>query len=260
MTCQEFEARLHPYVDRELGVDEMASGDAHVAHCLACRTLAMQERQFRDLLRRQPREPAPAELRARIVADIRRQGRRATFRPWLVAPALATATALAVVMLVLTGRPTTPLVGALVDKHSAYAQIERPAELTSTSAAEIRDWFRSRAGLRVTVPDYTPAGIHLIGARLSESQERKAAYLLYQKGTTLLSVFMVPVPPGDARVTGTRMSFRGHEYVTSDWKGHRTVAWTDGGALYGLVSMLDYEALLECADRLRAERAADTRL
>jgi anti-sigma factor (TIGR02949 family) len=260
MMCHEFEARLDPYVDRELGVDEMASADAHVAHCLACRQLAEREREFRDRLRRQPREAAPSELRARIVADIRRQRWRLALRPWLLASALGAAAALLVVSLLPSARPATPSVAEFVDKHIAYAQVERPAELTSTSAVEIREWFRARAGLRVTVPDYTPAGIHLVGARLAESHERKAAYLLYQKGTTLLSVFIVPATPRDAGITGTRVSFRGSEYLTSDWKGYRTVSWTDEQAVYGLMSMLDYEALLECADRLRVERATETRL
>jgi len=45
-----------------------------------------------------------------------------------------------------------------------------------------------------------------------------------------------------------------------DVKGFRTVAWTEGHALFGLVSALDYDALLECADRLRLERAERSRL
>jgi hypothetical protein len=31
--------------------------------------------------------------------------------------------------------------------------------------------------------------------------------------------------------------------------------WTEGQAMFGLISSLDDEALLECADRLRLERA-----
>jgi hypothetical protein len=34
------------------------------------------------------------------------------------------------------------------------------------------------------------------------------------------------------------------------------VAWTDGRAVFGLVSMLSYDALLECADRLRLDQTA----
>jgi anti-sigma factor RsiW len=163
-------------------------------------------------------------------------------------------------MMLLPARPPRPLVADLVDKHIAYAQIERPAELASTDPREVAEWFQSRAGMRVTVPDYSPSGIHLAGARLAEAHERKAAYLLYEKGRTLLSVFMVPVSASDATLPGRHVVYRDHEYVAYEQKGFRTVSWTDGQTIYGLVSMLDYDALLECADRLRAERARQTRL
>jgi len=112
----------------------------------------------------------------------------------------------------------------------------------------------------VTVSDYSPVGIRLVGARLADAGERKAAYILYEKGHTLLSVFMVPAAAREAELHGTRLSYRGHDYVTLERKGYRTVSWTDGHAVFGLVSMLDYETLLECADRLRDDRARDTRL
>jgi len=95
---------------------------------------------------------------------------------------------------------------------------------------------------------------------LAEAHERKAAYLLYEKGHTLLSVFMVPVGAQDALGEGRRVTYRGHEYRTHEVKGYRSVSWTDGRAVFGLVSMLDYDALLECADRLRVERASRTSL
>jgi anti-sigma factor RsiW len=156
-------------------------------------------------------------------------------------------------------RQASPLVADLVDKHIAYVQIDRPAELTSGNRNEVAEWFRSRASMRVTVPDYAPAGIRLLGARLADAQERKAAYLLYEKGRTLLSVFMVPAAGRDA-LGGRRVAFRGYDYRAHERKGFRTVSWTDGQTLYGLVSMLDYEALLECADRLRVERMNERQL
>ena len=260
MTCHEFEARLHPYVDGELTVGEMAAADAHGAACRRCAALARRERELRQLLHRQPREAASPELRARIVGQLHRAERRAALRPWVVAPALAAAAVLVAVALLPIVQSPAPLVGDLVDKHIAYAQIERPAELASADRGEIEAWFRQRAGLRITVPDFSPSGIRLVGARLAETHERKAAYLLYEKGRTLLSVFMVPLASSDAALAGTRVAYRGHEYVTQERKGYRTVSWTDGQAVFGLVSMLDYDALLECADRLRAERAAHTRL
>jgi mycothiol system anti-sigma-R factor len=261
MNCTEFEASLHPYVDGELSVDGMAAADSHAAECRGCAALARRERDFRDLVRRQPRETAPPELRAKILARVRREQRHRAWRPWLVASGLAAAMAVLVVVAVLPAlRPAAPLLGELVDKHIAFAQIERPMELATSDRGEIEAWFRQRAGLRVTVPDYSPAGIHLMGARLADARERKAAYLLYEKGRTLLSVFAVPVSGHEGEVSGASTAFRGQRYLTKEIKGFRTVSWSEGGVVFGLVSTLDYQALLECADRLRLEREQQNRL
>ena len=259
MNCSEVRTRLSAYVDGELTVSEIAEVEGHCVECRQCAALVGAEREFRQLLRRQPREAAPAELRAQIRRRIRREAAIATGRRWLPLSAIAVAAAILVVVL-LPARTPPPLMADLVDKHIAYAQIERPAEFASADPREIAEWFRERAGLRVTVPDYSPSGIRLAGARLAEAHERKAAYLLYEKGRTLLSVFMIPVPTSEGTLPGDRVRYRGHEYVTYERKGFRTVSWTDGQAVYGLVSMLYYDALLECADRLREERARQTRL
>jgi anti-sigma factor (TIGR02949 family) len=261
MNCREFGAQVDPYVDGELGVSETLAADAHAAECVGCRRLADRAHRLRQLLRRQPRETAPPEVRARIVAAIRRSSRMSLVRPWLVAPAVAAAMLL--IVLFAGSRlwvPQAEVVARLVDKHIAYAQLEEPAEFASADQRAVRDWFLRHAGLRVTVPDYSSAGIRLVGARIADVEERRAAYVLYEKGHTLLSVFIAPVRGAGAALGGTRVAYRGHEYVTREHKGYHTVSWQDGAAVFGLVSMLDYEALLECADRLRAERAAQTRL
>jgi anti-sigma factor RsiW len=211
-------------------------------------------------LRRQPRERAPEEFRRALIARIRRQARRRAARPWILVPALAAAAAVLVVVLLPVRQSPAPLMLDLVDKHIAYAQLDRPAELMSADPAEVSAWFLQRAGLRVTVPDYSPAGIRLVGGRLAEAHERKAAYLIYEKGSVLLSVFIVPTGGETAPLRGEDVSFRGHTYVKSERKGFRTVAWAENRVLFGLVSSLDYDALLECADRLRAARARQVRL
>jgi len=254
MNCREFEARLHPYVDGELAMSEMAAAEAHLAQCADCPGAVERERRFRQLLRRQPRETAPPEFRAVIRTRIRRSARVAAIRPWLVGTVAAAAVLLVVVLL--PGlRPGPSLVTELVGKHITYAQIEQPAEFASQDPRAVEGWFRQRADLRVTVADYSPSGIRLVGGRLAEADQSKAAYVLYEKGHTLMSVFMVPASARGAELSGARVSYRGHDYLTLERRGYNTVAWTDGKAVFGLVSTLDYEALLECADRLRLERA-----
>jgi mycothiol system anti-sigma-R factor len=188
MNCTEFGAWVHPYVDGELSVGETAAADAHVATCVTCAAVVRRERGMRQLLRRQPREAAPAELRARVAATMRHDVRRklAWRAAWVAVPAVAVVLALIVAVSVPSWRHPMRLVGALVDKHIAYAQLERPAELASADRAEIVQWFSERASMRVTVPDYSASGIRLIGARLADADERRAAYLLYEKGHTLL--------------------------------------------------------------------------
>jgi anti-sigma factor (TIGR02949 family) len=257
MTCAEFDAQLHAYVDGELSVEQIAAGDAHTAACGRCAALARRERAYRLVLRRQPREAAPPELRARIHSDVLRERRRAGRRRWR-RTALAVSAAVVVlglVLLVPLWRGSPPLVATLVDTHIAYAQLERPAELTSDDPGEIAAWFRQRAGLRIVVPDYSSAGIRLVGARLADAHERGAAYLLYEKGHVIISVFMLPLGGNAPALGGTRIGHRGYEYRRYEHKGYRTIFWIDARAVYGLISMLDYEALLECADRLRRERA-----
>jgi anti-sigma factor RsiW len=232
----------------------MPAAEAHLAQCAECPGRVDRERRFRQLLRRQPREVAPAEFRAMIRARIRRSARVAAIRPWLVGTAAAAAVLL-VVSLQPGLRPGPSLVTDLVGKHITYAQIDQPAEFASEDPRAVEAWFRQRAGLRVTVSDYSRSGIRLVGGRLAEADDRKAAYVLYEKGRTLMSVFMVPVSAPDIGLKGTRVSYRGQDYLTLERKGYNTVAWTDGKAVFGLVSMLGYDALLECADRLRLDRA-----
>ena len=258
MTCAEVQAKLHAYVDGELTVSDITELDGHCVECRECTARVAAERELRQVLRRQPRDAAPPELRTRILHRVRREAAVTTVRRWLPVPALAAAAIVAALLLM--ARTSPPLVAELVDKHIAYAELERPAELATADPREVADWFRSRAGMRVTVPDYSPAGIHLTGARLAEAHERRAAYLLYEKGRTLLSVFMVPAAASEADLPGRRVAYRDHEYVAYEHKGYRTISWSDGQTVYGLVSMLDYQALLECADRLRAERARQTQL
>jgi anti-sigma factor RsiW len=256
MTCAEFEAYLGPYVDGELGAGEMAAADSHARGCPACAALLEDERRFRQLLRLQPRESAPPELRQRVLAAIRRSPRRRALRAWSLASVAAAAAALLAWLILPLSSPTGGLARLVVDKHLAHAQLERPAELVSEDRDEVAAWLVQRGGLRVAVADYRPAGIRLVGARVTDVGGQRAAYILYRKGHVLLSVFMVPVQ-GHVPALGTStLPYQGRQYAVGEHRGIRTVAWAQGTTVFSLASALDFEALLECADRLRSAQGA----
>ena len=264
MDCREMHPYLEPYADGELGVSELAAVEAHLTACLACRDGVAEHRRFRQLLRRQPREAASPELRARVTRAVRASAVRQAVRPWLWAPVAA---AVLIALVVGSGlrvpglgpTPMPPLVTELVGKHIAYSQIDSPVEFASVDGGAVRDWFRERLGVRVTVPDYTPAGIRLLGGRIADTRGRRAAYLFYEKGRTLMSVFMVP---GERFIPerAHAMTYGGATYYTVELEGQRAVFWSDDRAAFGLISTLDYDSLFQCADRLRAERAEDRRV
>src|SRR5262249_56237065 len=150
MNCAEVRARLHAYVDGELTVSDITELDGHCVECRECAARVAAERELRQLLRPPPRDTAPPELRARIRHRVRREAAVATARRWMPVPALAAAAIVAALLLM--ARTSFLLVAEFVDKHIVYAELERPAELVTSDPREVADWFRSRAGMRVTVP------------------------------------------------------------------------------------------------------------
>lgn len=53
---------------------------------------------------------------------------------------------------------------------------------------------------------------------------------------------------------GRMVRYRGADYSMEERKGYRTITWVEDGSVFSVVSGVDDEALLECADRLRRER------
>lgn len=75
MSCIEFEAALQPYIDGEVDWATRRQADALVAECAGCADLLQRERNFRRLVRGQPRELAPGGLRMKIATVVRAAGR-----------------------------------------------------------------------------------------------------------------------------------------------------------------------------------------
>jgi len=174
VTCEELRAGLGAYLDRELGVAHSLDAEEHLTFCMSCQWAYAKEREFRTLLKtRLLRPPAPAGLRARIRAALDAEARprfRALLtggRRWAALPvALLVLLALAVGLRPLMAPAPPPAVSELVAQHQVYSRMDVPAEIVSTDQAAVASWLEKRVRFAVPVPDFSPAGIRLIGARL----------------------------------------------------------------------------------------------
>lgn len=251
MTCQELRACLHAHLDGELDLSLSLAADEHLAFCVDCQWAHTRERELRTLLRtRFPREGAPAALRERVrraLAKSERWGGVGARRRWFSWAVPAAALVLLALGLGFWQRNTPPpVVSELVAKHVMYSRLDAPAEIVSSGEA-VSGWFKGRVRFDVAVPDFSPSGIRLVGGRLAELSDRQVAYLFYEKGRSLISLFAFP-SRGLVLPTGGLSRGGDERFYVAKVNGAEVVVWTQGAMAYALVSSLDRESLLECAD------------
>ena len=255
MNCQELRTCLDAYVNGELEAQQTLDADAHLAFCMPCQWVLAREREFRQVLRtRAKRETTPPALRERVhsvLNQVDRAERRQRLIRWLPLPMAAAALVLLALWSgSLTGHRTSPessAVMALTGKHLAYAQMDAPAEFSTGDRQMVAGWFKERVHFSVPVPDFTPSGIRLVGGRISEFSGHQAAYLLYEKGRSLVSLFVFPSRGLELPESGwERIGQR--RYFFAEFKGQQVVIWTQGESAFALVSQLNRDALLECAE------------
>ena len=252
MTCQELRACLDAHLDGELDLPLSLAADEHLAFCVGCQWAYARERELRALVRtRFPREEAPAALRERIWGALVQAEGGAPIRAqrrWLYLAVPVAALVLVALGVGLWQRSTAPpVMRELVAKHAMYSRLDAPAEIASASREAVSGWFKGKVRFDVAVPDFSPSGIRLVGGRLADLSDRQVAYLLYEKGRNLVSLFAFP-GRGLALPRGGRASGGDERFYVARVNGAEVVVWTQGPLAYALVSSLDRESLLECAD------------
>lgn len=253
MTCHEVGRDLEAYLDGELSVRATLEVAEHLASCATCASREERARAVQAHLRvTAPRPEVPPALRERITAALDLADRRAlrsgqtlASRPvWLATAAAAAAVLLAVWL----GRPTgpPPLSVELVGQHMSVARLAEPVEFASSDAGAVSGWFRGRAPYRVPVPDYSGSGIRLLGGRVTELSDRRAAFIVYEKNRRTISLFTFPrYGEGLARVTVVTRD--GRTFYTQEVRGYQVLLWHEGEMAYALVGDLGWDELFQCA-------------
>ena len=262
MTSHEMARYLQAYCDGELETSRMLDVEAHLETCPSCRQVVETERAFREGFRvNAAREHVPPHLAERLRARIAEEERpRHRTRPlvWgrrVSAVALAASIAffaLGGVLGYLIAQPGSvpgvhPLVVELVSEHMKFAPLENPAELSSRNAEQVTFWVEQQTGHSVRVPDYSSSGIRLLGGRVTVLGGRRAAYIVYEKGRNIISLFSFP--EYEASLSGLKeMQRYGRTFQTGEYQMRHVVLWESGKMTYALVSDLGWDELFKCAE------------
>ncbi len=256
-TCQETLEYLQEFMDATLTADQVGRLRAHLEACPACAGELAVQREIRNRVAAEtPRRQPPAELRRKVTEILTTKPREK--QTLLPRPALQWGLAFATLVLIslvsLTllnrgGERIPPILIEAVNDHRSFVMRGTPPTAPTADPHEVRNWLAAKVGFEVDPPIGQPAGIRFMGGDVTYFLERKVACLLYGKGQTLVSLFVLPERGVEVPRTGFRQVDGLELYVTSR-EGYGVALWKQGDLLYALVTDLPPDELVGVAKEM----------
>lgn len=255
MTCAEVRPQLLSAARGRLDREADAAIAEHLERCEACAQAKASERALDEALARTlPRSAAPASLKRRLALMAGPAPQRVDAPPrarlaFLARP-LGVAAALALVLgaaLWWQGRPSSSsdaLAAELVNDHLRVLVRERPVDVESHGAHEVKPWFEGKLDFAPDVPSPTIPDLQLRGGVVGYVFDQKAALVLY---TLRRHAVTFVVRRADGPVSG-----RGGVRLQSI-RGFHVASWQTGGLSYAVVSDVNRDELDALARRFAAE-------
>ncbi len=277
MSCTLVQRHVGALVDGELDPTTQIELERHVDACVACQELVAFEVATRSLVRDAlsgPPAPAHLEERVRFALDRQPEPGSATREPWIrvwpVAPRHAVPAAAAVSLLVLGGMKLgapaeDPYLGAsmlddVVDLHSAELPADVRVEERSSSAdpvagppeppiRRVARYFRDKVAFPVRPAVFDGRDVRLVGARLSNVRERRAAALYYDYHGRRMTVVVTDAPVAEA--TGAAEVAAEGSVTYRDVRGYAVPVRREAGLTYAFTGDLARDELLRLAASAR---------
>jgi anti-sigma factor RsiW len=265
VNCPMIDKHVGPYVDGELDVGTRIEFDEHFDTCEVCQERLAFEVASRDWMRESLQTEAPKTLRANILGalDAEEQEQLAEVVPfpmtgwstaWRLVPAAA-ATALVIFGgTAWRSHQASADDAALQDVVRVHAA-SLPSDVAFDSAdpeagaEQVNEWFRGRVEFPVRAAEFESRDMRLVGARLSNVRERRAAALYYE-----LSGQRVTVVVTDADVAGDdgeAIQVGSQQIRYGEVLGRRVPVRREAGLNYAFTGDVDRETLLQLAASAR---------
>lgn len=252
MDCRDAERFVELRLDGEIEPTDAALLEVHLASCPGCRGSFERSGAFLGDVRGKLREVTerdriPSGLRTRIVAHLRARERTEGVG-WGRAISVTLGLSM-IAVLSWSGAAGPPLVPEdAVVRHSGNLPPEVRADIDDTR--RVQRFLKQNLRYPVEVPrfDGRNPSVRLVGARLSNLDDREAAYVMYDRRGAKLSLFAYPKPTRFSRPSDFEEVRAGARTVlVGQRRGYNVVAWEAGDVVYSLVSDIDPRDLVELA-------------
>lgn len=272
MKCALIEKHVGPYVDGELEASTRVEFDEHFDACEVCQERLAFELASRDWIRDSLQTTAPETLRASVLAaldadeeadaeaqdkelaDVVQHPASTWSMAWRLVPAAA-ATALVIFGgTAWRSHQASADDAALQDVvrvHAASLPSDVAFDVTDpeSGAEQVNEWFRGRVEFPVRAAEFESRDMRLVGARLSNVRERRAAALYYELGGQRITVVVtdadVAADDGEAIQVGSQQIRYGEAL------GRQVPVRREAGLNYAFTGDVDQETLLQLAASAR---------
>ena len=245
MNCDEALRLLDAYHDRELDLIRSVEIERHVAGCEKCATALKNLRALRS-----PVSAAafsmPEDLRATVLASLRKPVAQPVKRTFGLTSALALAAALMLGFFLaqLFSRTSSEktLLATLTDSHIRSLAGTHLTDVASTDQHTVRPWFEGKIDFAPPVEDLSAAGFPLVGGRLEFISGRPVAALIYERRKHFINLFVWPGEKSEAITAKTPQ------------RGYNILHWASGGMNYYAVSEINADDLQKFAEAINSAR------
>lgn len=232
-------------LDGELDAAQAAALETHRQGCPICQAAQEQLLRARALLRAEPYEATPDDVRARVMARLRQTAPVAAPAPvtrpsrswwsWLRGPSLGfglgAACAAAIALLVVLPQ-RNDLVDAVVADHIRALQPGHLEDVVSTDQHTVKPWFDGRIDFAPPVKDFAAEGFPLKGGRLDYLDNRPVAALVYQRDKHIIDLYVWPASGAPVRLASDTAI-----------QGYNVAHWTAAGMNFWAVSDVERSQL-----------------
>ncbi len=254
--CDDLTAFIDAYIDDEFDERDRADFEAHLSYCEECRKEVEYQiafkRHFKQSLQAAT-APTPEHLKQNILSMLQetsqqeRQQEKSRVsvqrlkKAGLTAIPAAAALMLVMMLPVFTIAPASSAPASVAVQAADWHHGDLPLEIEHSDPAKVSDWFANKVKFPVRLPSFAGVDAKLLGGRLAQVQDRRAALVLYElEDGSHLSVMMfdgagLEVPRDKVK------KISNHDVAFLKANGYDVAVMQDRGLTYSLTSDLDEE-------------------